>query len=157
MSVYRWAYGHIDYATLTADDTAIVANFPNSGAYNYWSVETNGSISYYTQRVVTPSLREYALGSPSTLWNVGPLNFEQAEWLMDNRFPQRVLTAPATIMTYRSNNPSGSGDARRWVVLQCIARLESITEIDNTENVSDTWLRTFNVRFVRGTFLAPPP
>lgn len=156
MSDYRWAYGFVDYATFVADDTNIVANFPKLGERPSWMVRTTGAIDRFTQRVTTPSVKDYALGSPSTLWDLQALNYDQVEWLMDNRFTGGVLTAPATIMTYRSNNPSATGDDRRWCVLQGYARLESGLTVADTNNVNDRWMNGYNVRFIRCTFLEAP-
>jgi hypothetical protein len=155
MSVYRWALGHVSYATLVADTAAVVTDFPNAAIGCGWLVETDGVISRFARRVVTPSLKAYAIGGNDTLWRFNPVNYAQFTWLMDNRF-NNALSALATIMTYRSNNPSATGDAQGWVVMQCTALLESGTTPDNTENVNDRWLTNVNVRFVRGTILEVP-
>lgn len=156
MSVYRWAFGHVSYTTLTTDATAVVSAFPNTGHPNPWLFQTNGAISRYARRVVTPSLKAYAIGGNDTSWNFQVLNFEQYQWLMDNRFDGGQPSALATIMTYRTNPPSATGISTGWVAMQCTALLETTLTIDSLTNYNDFWLGDVVVRFVRGTLIGAP-
>lgn len=153
----RLAYGHITASALLADDEYILANFPNTGLSNSWMAATDGVVATYQAKTRTPSRKVYALGLPYFDWRFSVLNREQVEYLIDTIFPDGGLSSPVTVMTYRFNNQSASGDARDWCIVQATAEIIGGQTSDTTINVNDLWYQEFaGLRFTGCVFLEIP-
>ncbi len=154
MAEYRLAAGHITASALMADVDYIVENFPTSGGYP-WVVGTDGVISTYSLRTQSPAPFDYGNGLPSLRWTFSKLSRGQFEYLMDTVFAGQ-LSAAVTLMTWRFNNQSATGDARNWVILQAYARIISGQISADTTNTNDYWYKNVSIDFIRGQYLVVP-
>ncbi len=145
MSTYRLAAGTVDYITLTTTDDYIVERFPLLGGM-WWSVNTTGVVSVYTQRVKSISQKAFGQGGKTTRWQFDTLSRQQVEWFLDTYAPD-ALTVPVTLMTWRFNNQSASGSERNWVAYTALMNVESGQADDNTVNAGDYYSREFKLLF----------